>query len=384
MLLGVLFLCSGIALANLSTAPLSVALESAGIRGVLPAGWSLDPEVNSRKEIRATGPQGESLSVTTSPYLVPITEETVRGAGRTALHRLYRLRATQVQLVSAQVVQVGGAPVGEVVGSGVLPDGKTVTVVQRTFPSGEAMASVSVRAGSEEAARAVMDAWTAEQVVSGKPVASDAFTRTVSRADGTSITLPPGWRAPLPSEREAINIELRLEDDGGCWVGIRPDLAGVDMLRGCPLALHPGVVNERSLAKVDAQIRERVPALSESAPAVLSWSGSRPSLSYAPANPGPEARRTVLTPSSTGLELIMASSPERDMAALDADLAVLLGSDNYPEDAYTVTVTDQILYLTTHRLDLLGALCLPFLLGGAIWWRRSQGPGWEALSEEAS
>jgi hypothetical protein len=268
----------------------------------------------------------------------------------------------------------------EVLGSGTLAGDRQVVILQRTFTSGTHMVHASVIARDEAQAREALETFSDGLLTVDPPADLSTLTNIVTTADGRTLTLPMGWRAPLPSEKEAIERELRLEGSD-CWLGIRPDLAGVDMIRGCQVGLHLGVLNERSLSHVETQVRHTIAGLEETGPAVLTWTGSRPTLTFSPASSG-IAERMVVTPTAGGVELLRASSPEREAAARDADLAGMMSLENYPESAYSVTMTDRVMYLTTHRLDLIMMGFSPLLIGGLVVWSRRRGKGWQEMMDE--
>lgn len=345
-------------------------LETLAVSGQAPVGWKAE-EGTTSAEVAARGGE-ERLWISSTPYQLPVAEEVAAAAGKLASQRLYRLGTEEVTVTRSGVEEVAGRSTNTVEARGLLK-GKEVILVQRSVPVASAMVHVSALSSDRDGAAAAVDAWLAS--MSAERPAQDlaSLPRELSNPEGVAVALPEGWRPPLDGERAVAEKLLAVPDPSRCWLAIHPTGDGnTGLLQGCPAAVDFGVVDDHSLASVDARVRQAVfggPAAEFAAP-TLDTSTGRPVLTYTLPSQGKNAVMVAVSPTGPAAFATWAVGPKAEQAALATTLSAAVAGARYPDAAWAPTVAHQVDYVLNHRLDLLAMVLTPFALGGVLLFRK--------------
>lgn len=365
-----LLLACGVAAAVSGSPGELLTLESAGVSGQAPVGWKPD-EGASSAEAAVRGDDGR-LWISTTPYQLPVAETVAAASGKLASQRLYRLGTEEVSVTRTAVEEVAGRSTNTVEARGLLK-GKEVVLVQRSVPVAAAMVHVSALAANRDRAAAAVDAWLASMSAERPPQDLSALPREVSSPEGVAITLPEGWRPPLDGEKAAAEKLLAVPDPTRCWLAIQPTGdGGTGLLQGCPAAVDFGVVDEHSLAAVDARVRQAVfggPAAEFAAPTLDTATG-RPVLTYTLPSQGKNAVMVAVSPTGAAAFATWAVGPKVEQPALATTLSAAVAGARYPDATWAPTAAHQVDYVLQHRLDLLAMVLTPFALGAALLFRK--------------
>lgn len=171
--------------------------------------------------------------------------------------------AAAISVREQRLENAGGAPRVRVSMAFELPRGGSASMHVATFAVDGAMAHVATYAGAANGARALreLDAMLATMSVEKKP--ADLQSRPGTIASKTWEAVPPyGWRAPLPSEADAVATlagNAPEKKPGDCVAAVHPRPVGSsDLVLLCPSEWKVGILDARSFADVQRGLKEQV------------------------------------------------------------------------------------------------------------------------------
>ena len=354
-------------------------LNDAGLILDLPgwevAGWS-DWDLRAA---RRDGPA--ALAVWYTDWQPEITEEVVR---LNAIHYTGRLerqeRAKNARVEELTVTEIGGRPTGLITvrfnfdrvgargvlfGADFAADGKTIHV------------AVYGAAEVEGKLKAARDQLLAQLKQTKPPAAVDPGPLTAAFG---KVTLPPGWRAPLPSEAKGVAELVQSAGEvkpESCAQAIRPDPPdGASLLLLCPRAWRFGVLDEASFPDLEPQLRAKLfgKGADKVPPGRLLPLPDRAAALIAP-NLSGHALRVALVPYTDGILDVKILAPKGGGDRAEADIQKVIagiawsGPDN-GAPAYTTgeSLMHGLSYNPAHPLKVL---CVLLGLGSAagLLWR---------------
>ncbi len=358
------------ALALTSPQDAALALPAAGIEVPLSRGWSADTEHSSSKEVSALGPGGARAWVTRTPYQVAIDADTARESARVATQRLQRLGAKTVLVVQSGVEEQGGRKVAQTLVEGKSSDGDTTYISQYSLAVEGAAVHISALGRSPEQAQSASLAMLRSARISQEPAPA---VSELTAPDGEVVALPPGWRAPIGEELAMARRIMPMPEPETCWVALKPLGDGeTRLLQGCPVPLHLGLVDERSLEQLDHTLRPLLfGAVGEDFPAAeLTELDGRPVLTWTIAGKGKNDIAVAVAGSGNTSVATWIVGPEGEGVELASTLSATLASTRWPDGGYVVSARDHLDHALAHRPGLVALFLSPALLGMALVARR--------------
>lgn len=213
-------------------------------------------------------------------------------------------------------------------------------------------------------------------------------TTRVEAESGFAFTPPPGWRAPLQKELELVRkvtnkMGEKTIDPKRCAAVIRPPAVGEpDVIFGCELYQHLGIVDEYSFEGVEKELHQTYfgSAPKPVEPAKQVRFGERLGFLFSPpvaAHP----LRLGIAPYDKGVVLLWAMSNQIDEAGLDSAVAATLASWEFtgPDGGEPIIALDKrigywLSYRPTSPMVLGPAVLVVAAIGGGIAMARRRKP----------
>lgn len=357
----------------------------------LPKGWEMTEWADW--SFKAKSPDGVLFRLYLTPFQVPASDEAAREHAITYQERVDKEGGGAFQPARTRVARLRLAS-GEVEGTRADLDftferqGEKGVLHAAAFPVKGQVAHFEVisLARNDKKAEAALDGLLAAFRLEKGP--EPVITDRVETASGFAFAPPPGWRAPLPSELEAVRrmaakVGEQTLDPKRCAVALRPPARGEpDVLFGCELYKHLGIVDEYSFDAIEAELHQEFfgTASKPVEKARQARFGDRLGFLYAPPVAGHPVRMGI-APYDKGVVLLWAMGQHLDDAALDKAVEAALASFQFtgPDGGAPIVAIDKrIAYYLRHRPTspfVLGpALLLIAAVGGGVALARKKKP----------
>lgn len=357
------------------------ALADAGVTLDLPGGWEMTRW--SDWDFKGRSPDGGvALELWTTPWQVPPTMDAAKGFA--ALHRgkLDEMRAEDVQMKRASAENVGGRDVARVdLAFAFEKKGPKGVAYAASFPVEGKVVHVLTLAAAPNAAKAERALETVLQrlTVQKAPPDLDALAGALKTDLGFAATLPPGWRAPLPAERDGVADAVGSvgpKDPAACATAVKPLPAGnADVMLLCREAWALGIVSEPSFRDEEKLLKDRLfgKAADKLAPADPIVTKDRTGFLLRPIVPDRDLRMAVV-PYDRGTVVGWAAGPEGEAAYLEEALRATVTGLAYegpdggvPQHDVGATVVHTLTYDPFHPGVLLCGGAAIATMGGLLW-----------------
>lgn len=242
----------------------SYALADAGITLDLPPGWEMsrwsDWDFKGK-----SGDGGVLLEAWYTPWQHDLTEENAKAFAAIYRTKLEDMRGEDVTMTRAAVVDLGGRKFARVELTFAFGDkGPKGVAFLGAFPVEGKVMHVMTFSAAPNAARAekALEAVLGKLTIQKGPPDTAALRGELKSDLGFTATLPDGWRAPLPAEKDEVTNalgEVPVKDAEKCATAVRPlPAGGANVLLLCHSPDKMGIVDEASFAAEDALLRARL------------------------------------------------------------------------------------------------------------------------------
>ncbi len=241
------------------------ALADAGITLDLPAGWEMtrwsDWDFNGK-----TRDGSVAIDAWTTSFQVPVTKESANGWAVVYREKLEEMRAENVVMDTVTLADLAGQPTARTRMRFSFEKGGPKGVMEvAAFAVDGQIVHVSVLAAGSNVGRATtaLDTLLARLTVQKPAGATVALGGAATTELGFSVTLPEGWRRPLPSEEKPAmaalaDIGIGPSTPETCLRAIRPRPNGdVDLVLFCAETWKMGILDDDSFADQEALLKQR-------------------------------------------------------------------------------------------------------------------------------
>lgn len=253
-----------LAIAPAVAEPASYPMSDVGATLILPSGWGQGTW--SDWDFKAASPDGSvHFFLWMTPFQAEITPEAAAAWGELYREDLAKENFADIQVSKTSVETVAGRATARARLTFRLDGGKGAEGVFHAAAFQGAGHVIHVRAvaseRNEKRAVAAIDDVLSQIHLDKEPLPTGGAE--VSTEAGFAATLPPGWRAPLAPELDAVlQITAKLGQEKlapeTCWVAIRPPPVGdPDVIFACSTYLYLGPVDEHSFEGVEAEVHDR-------------------------------------------------------------------------------------------------------------------------------
>lgn len=364
------------------------ALAQAGVTVDLPAGWRMTRW--SDWDLTAQTETGLAMEVWYTPWQLPVDAEVGKAFGAAYAERLEAQRATDVAAESVAVETVGGREgVRTRMGFDFGRGGSRGVLHAAALPADGKVLHVLVYAAAINGNRAAAALGTLVERTRIDAPAKDLLSLSGRQETplGVAVTLPEGWRVPLPSEQEdarALAGVTGAARPAECFTAARPAPAdGTALLLLCRSPWTLGVLDADSAADKGLQLRDmlfgkaadKVPAPE---PVALD---DRTALLFRPTVPDHDLRLAILPDRDGALYAWLVgpegAAPELERAArASLDGLAWPEGDGLPAWAMGEVVVHTLTYRPFHPAVLAAAVTVLGVLGliGRLIFRRPPPP----------
>lgn len=357
-------------LLSLAFAGSSYDMNDVGVVIDLPGWESLRWSDESFRGTNKAGPM--AIEVWYTPWQLPVDKETAKDLGVVYRSRLESVEhANNARVEDMAVEEVGGRPTalstlrfnfdrvgakGILEGASFAGDGRMVHLIVY----GPLEAAGKIRAARQQ---------ILESLKQNKPAA--ALDTNPLKAPFGAISLPSGWRAPLPSENvEELSKTTGEADPSKCVSIVRPHaVLKPDLLLLCPRDWHFGVLDKDSFPELEPQFRAKLygKAAEKVEAGRLLTLADRSAVTYAPRMADYDLRVTLLPYENKVLQIsalgVTGQAEELETAVNTTLSSVAWSGADGGKPAYTTgeTLVHGVKYNPFHPLKLL---CIAIGLGG--------------------